>query len=270
MVDQPDYSKLRPVNKTLPFVTTRVVTALIMREMSGTYGRSVGGYFWAIAEPVLGIALLSALFSLGFRTPPIGTNFAIFYATGLLPFFMFLDISTKTAQSINYSRQLLGYRRVTFVDAILARAMLASLTQLMVGVIVFTGILLTYDTRTILIIPAAILSYAMAIAFAMSIGTMNAVIMAFFPVWQRVWGVITRPLVLVSGVIILPQNLPQPVRDYLWYNPLVHVTGEMRRAFYYSYKADYVSALYVFGVSIVIGSISLIFLRRYHRDILEL
>lgn len=270
MTDQPDFSKLRSVNKTLPFVTWRVITALILREMSSTYGRSIGGYFWVIAEPVLGIALLSLVFSLGFRTPPIGTNFAIFYATGLLPFFMFLDISNKTAQSINFSKQLLSYRRVTFIDAILARAMLATLAQLIVGVILFAGITSAFETRTILNIPAALLSYAMAIAFAMSIGTMNAVIMAFFPVWQRIWGVLTRPLVLISGVILLPANVPQPVRDYLWFNPLVHVTGEMRRAFYYSYDANYVSPIYVFSVSVVIGSVSLLFLRRYHRDILEL
>lgn len=270
MTEQPDFSKLRSVNKTLPFVTWRVITALILREMSSTYGRSIGGYVWVIAEPVLAIGLLSIIFSLGFRTPPIGTNFAMFYATGLLPFFMFLDVSTKTSQSLNFSKQLLGYRRVTFLDAILARAILATIGQVIVAVIVISCLTMAYETRTILNIPAALLSYAMAFAFAMSIGTMNAVIMAFFPVWQRVWGVITRPLILLSGVIMLPASVPQPWRDYLWFNPLVHVTGEMRHAFYYSYTADYVQPIYVFGISVVIGSISLLFLRRYHRDILEL
>lgn len=270
MAEQPDFSKLRPVNKTIPFVTVRVIGALILREMAGSNGRAIGGYFWVIAEPVLGVMLLTAIFSLGFRSPPIGTNFPIFYATGLLPFFMFMDISNKTAQSINFSRQLLGYRRVTFLDAILARAILAALTQLMVGFIVFTAILVMYETRTILNIPSILLSYSMAIAAALSIGAMNAVIMSFFPIWQRVWGILTRPLILVSGVIFLPWTFPEPIRGYLWYNPLIHVTGEMRRAFYYSYDGSYVSPIYVFAVSIVIGSVSLLFLRRYHREILEL
>ena len=110
----------------------------------------------------------------------------------------------------------------------------------------------------------------MALAIGISIGTMNAVIMSFFPIWQRVWGILTRPLVLMSGVIILPQNIPQPIRDYMMYNPLIHVTGEMRNAFYYSYRGEYVDPLYVFSLSITIGVISLLFLRRYHRDILEL
>lgn len=270
MSEQIDYSKLKPVNKQIPFVTMRVVSALILREMAGSNGRALGGYFWAVAEPVLGIALLSALFSLGFRNPPIGTNFAIFYATGLLPFFMFTDISNKVAQSLNFSKALLGYKRVTFFDAILARALLAGITQILVGGIVLTGILAIYDTRTILDIPSVVLAYTMALVFGISIGTMNAVIMSFFPIWQRVWGIMTRPLLLVSGVILLPQSMPQPFRDYLWYNPLIHVTGEMRNAFYYTYRGEYVTPIYVFSVSIVIGVISILFLRRYHRDILEL
>lgn len=269
MPDEIDYTRLRPANKQISFVSTRVISALILREMSGSNGRAIGGYFWAVAEPVLGIALLSALFSFGFRHPPIGTNFAIFYATGLLPFFMFFDISNKVAQSLNFSKALLGYRRVTFFDAIVARTILATLTQLLVGAFVFSGILLLFDTRMLLDIPSLLLSYAMAVALAMSIGTMNAVIMAFLPAWQRVWGVLPRPLLIVSGVVIIPQNVPQPFRDYLWYNPLVHVTGQMRGAFYYTYNTDYVSPLYVFGLCIAIGALSMLFLRRYHRDILE-
>ena len=267
---EPDYSKLKSVDKLIPFVTLRVIVALILREMSGSYGRSIGGYFWAVAEPVAGIALLSGLFALGFKNPPIGTSFAIFYATGLLPFFMFMDVSNKVAQSINFSRALLGYRRVTFLDAIIARTILSAATQIIVALLVFTGVLWAFETRTTLHIPSVILAYSMALAIGISIGTMNAVIMSFFPIWQRVWGILTRPLVLMSGVIILPQNIPQPIRDYMMYNPLIHVTGEMRNAFYYSYRGEYVDPLYVFSLSITIGVISLLFLRRYHRDILEL
>ena len=48
----------------------RTVLALMLREMATTYGRSAGGYLWAILDPVLGIALLSVLFSLALRHPP--------------------------------------------------------------------------------------------------------------------------------------------------------------------------------------------------------
>ncbi len=125
--------QLRPVN-TQPLSATPVtVAALILREMTATYGRRPGGYIWAILEPAAGVMILTYVFTLIARTPPLGINFAMFYATGLAPFFLFNDLSKKVGQSLNYSRNLLGYPRVTIMDAILARLILNTLTQILVA-----------------------------------------------------------------------------------------------------------------------------------------
>ena len=96
--------------------TLRTIGALFIREMSTTHGRNAFGYAWAVLEPVAGIALLSLVFSLAFRSPSLGTNFPLFYASGLLPFMAYMDVSQKVAQSIRFSRQLIFYPGVTFVD----------------------------------------------------------------------------------------------------------------------------------------------------------
>jgi capsular polysaccharide transport system permease protein len=93
--------ELRPVHRQRSFASLRAIGALILREMTATNGRSANGYLWAIAEPVGGILLLTVLFSLGFRSPPIGTNFAIFYATGLVPFMFYQSLSSKVAGAIS-------------------------------------------------------------------------------------------------------------------------------------------------------------------------
>ena len=259
--------KLRRVS--MRFASLRTITALILRDMSSSYGRSPGGYVWVILEPVLGIALLSAIFSLGFRTPRLGTNFAIFYATGLMPFFIFSDVSGKMSQAINYSKALLEYPRVTFMDALIARLVLSVLTQLLVSAIIFTFILSIWDTRTVLFVDRMILAFAMAIASGIGIGTLNCFLMTMYPLWQRAWSIITRPLVLVSGVMFLYEILPEWAQNIVWYNPIMHATGEMRGAFYLQYEAKYVSPAYVFGLSGVLLLLGLIFLRQYHRDMLE-
>jgi len=266
--DEP--AKLRRVSARLPFAGSRTVLALMLREMSTTYGRSPGGYLWAVLEPVLAIALLSLVFSTGFRSPSLGTNFAIFYATGILPFQFFIIISGRMAQSINYSKALLAYPRVTFVDVLLARLLLNTVTQMLVAVLIFTGIRMAFDTRTTLEIPRILLSFSMAGVLAVGVGTLNCFLNAMFPLWDRMWSIATRPLFLLSGVIFLYDNIPEPYRGWLWYNPLMHVTGEMRGAFYYSYAADYVMPSYVFGVGLICLLAGLIFLRHFHRDINEL
>jgi capsular polysaccharide transport system permease protein len=261
--------RLRPACVGLRFGTLRTVAALVLREMSTTYGRSPGGYVWAVLEPVASIALLTFVFSLAFRSPPLGSNFPIFYATGFMPFILFNDVSNKLSQSINYSKQLLSYPRVTFIDVILARMILSVLTRLLVSYLIFVGILSIYNTGTQLDLPHVMLSFAMALAFGIGVGTVNCFLMSMFPVWRQAWSILTTPLMLISGVILLVDSLPDQFRYYLTFNPLVHVTAEMRLAFYYSYTAPYVSPVYVFGVSLVLTAIGLIFLRRYYRDILE-
>ncbi|MBY5935541.1 ABC transporter permease [Tateyamaria omphalii] len=262
--------QLRAVNRGKRFAMPRTISALILREMGGTYGRSPGGYLWALAEPLLGIALLSAIFSIGFRSPRLGENFPIFYATGVLPFFLFNDVSSKTAQAVNYSRQLLAYPRVTLIDAVLARYILALLTQLLISYVLLTGILWAFETRTTLEVDRVLMAYSMAAALGLGVGILNCFLMSMFQVWQRAYNIMTRPLLLVSGVIFIYESIPDPYQSWLWWNPLMHVTGELRGAFYKSYEAAYVTPAYVFGFAAISGAVGLLFLWRYYRDIMEL
>lgn len=262
-------SKLHPVTSNTRFASSRAIGALMLREMTTTYGRSPGGYIWAILEPVLGIALMVAIFSSGFRSPRLGSNFAIYFASGFLPFFMFVTTSSKISQSINYSRQLLNYPRITFIDAITARLLLNVLTQGLISCLIFSAVLAIYETRTQLRLGVLLQSYALAIALGLGIGLLNCLLISRHRIWNTVWSIITRPLLLISGVLFLHDNIPDPYRTWLEWNPLVHVTGLSRRAFYFSYSGDYVDQTYAYTVAIVTGTLGLFFLRRYYRDLLE-
>lgn len=186
----------------------RAVMALTLREISTTYGRSPGGYVWAVLEPAAGIALLTAIFSIGFRHPPLGTNFAFFYAGGMLPFLMFVDISGKIGQTIQFSRTLLNYPRVTFVDAILARLILNTPTQLTVHVVVLGFILLVYVPDTTLDLSKMIVSYLMVIVLAVGVGTVNSFLNLSYPIWQTIWAVLNRSLFLISCIFSCLRRSP--------------------------------------------------------------
>lgn len=262
-------SQLRPVTQRRSWGSFRAISALVLREMSTSYGRVTGGYFWAIGEPVGGIMILAIIFSLGFRNPPIGTNFAIFYATGLVPFLFYSDIAQKLSQAIQYSRSLLAYPAVTFVDAILGRLITNVITQLLVAYIVFAGITLTMETRTDPQLPEIALSLAMAAVLGSGIGVLNCFLFTAFPSWLKIWQILTRPLLIMSCVIFMFDTVPQPWRDWLWWNPIVHIVGQMRKAFYPSYSGDYVSPAYCFGVGLICMTLGLALLLRYHRDLLN-
>ncbi|MGB5863423.1 MAG: ABC transporter permease [Sulfitobacter sp.] len=251
------------------FATTRAVSALILREMATRYGRSPGGYAWAVLEPLAGIMVLGFGFSLLVRTPPLGSSFLLFFATAFLPFMMYQNISGAVGRCIHFSRALLFYPAVTWVDAALARFILSLLTEVCITVILLTGLLLATDTRAVLDIATLVEAVALAAFMGLGIGMLNCVLFGLFDVWTQVWSIVTRPMFLISGVFFVYEGLPQNVQGILWYNPLIHITGLMRQGFYSSYEASYVSIPYVVSVAGICLFLGVMLMGRYHRVILN-
>lgn len=247
----------------------RTIVALMLREMATTYGRSPGGYLWAVLEPVGGIAVLSLAFSVFLERPALGTNFPLFYATAFLPFTLYSVLAQKVALSIVFSKPLLAYPAVTFADAILARFALNALTQIVVFALVILGIHAIFGLRAALDWPAILLGLSMAAALGLGVGTLNCYLRAVFPLWDTIWSIANRPLFLVSGIFFLFEGLPAQMRALLWFNPLIHITGAMRAGFYPSYRPDYISPTLVFGISLVTLAAGLLALRHSHRAILN-
>lgn len=247
----------------------RIIVALMLREMATTYGKSAGGYVWAVLEPVLGVALLSVIFSLALRTPGLGTNFPLFYATGFLPFAMFNDLTNKVAGSIRFSRAFLAYPSVTFVDALIARVLLNALTHMAVIAVVFTGIYVAFQLPFVVTLSYVFESLLLIALLAVGVGTLNCYLMTAFPVWERIWHILTRPLFLMSGIFFTFDMMPTQAQNFLWFNPLIHCVGLMREGIYPTYQGSYISRGYVIGVSITLLLVGLMLLERNHRKLLE-
>lgn len=251
------------------FATARTTLALILREMSTTYGRTPGGYIWAILEPLGAILVMSLGFALVIRTPPLGTSFILFYATGFMPFDLYMNLARAVGKSINFSRPLLQYPVVTWVDAVLARFLLNALTGILVTGLLLSAIVAALDHPSAVDMPKMIEALALAMLLGLSVGVVNCAIMGLFPLWDIIWSIITRPLFIASGVLFLYDGLPPLAQKILWYNPLLHVVGLMRSSFYPTYTAAYVNSFYTLGVSLALLTMGLILMGRYHRDILN-
>ncbi|MDG1375559.1 MAG: ABC transporter permease [Yoonia sp.] len=247
----------------------RTIAALMLREMSTTYGQSAGGYIWAILKPVGMIVILSLVFSLMVRKPSIGTNFMLFYATGYLPYSFFSEISAKSANALRYSRPLLAYASVTWIDAVLARLILNVITAATVFSIVITAIMLVVETRTVLNLIHVINGVGICILIGFGVGLCNAILEGFWPVWTQIWSIITRPLFLASGIIFLYEDTPQAVQNILWWNPLVHGTALTRAGFYPTYQASFTSLIYCYGLALILIALGLVFMRANYRTLLE-
>lgn len=247
----------------------RVILALMLREMSTRYGRSPGGYLWAFLEPIGVILIMAIGFSLLVRTPPLGSSFILFFATGMLPFTLYQNVVQAVGGSIAFSKNLLRYPVVTWIDAMIARFTLNTLTSLLVTYVLIVGLLELTETRVIFDIAPILLALALAALLGLGLGAVNCALNGMLAPWPLIWSIITRPLFLASGILIMYEDLPEAVQNIIWYIPHMHISGIMRSGFYPTYAPDYVSVTYVVTFCLVTLCLGLLLLGRFHRDILN-
>jgi len=240
---------------------TRVIMALMLREMTTTYGRSPGGYIWAILEPVAMIIIFAFATALVMRSPSLGNSFIVFYASGYLPYNNFRSLDSAITKALPYSRGLLRYPVVTWLDAILARFLLNLLTNALNTILIMWGVIYFTADSTYVKLGPMVEAMCLSAFLALGIGSVNALLTGVWPLWRSFHKIITRPLLLASAVLYIVEDLPQVAANILWYNPLVHINGLMRSGVFVTYDPQYVSVPYVLGVALVSLTIGLLFLR---------
>ena len=247
----------------------RVFAALMLREMITRYGRSFGGYIWAVVEPMAVIGMLSLVFSQFLDSPPYGESFLLFFSTGYLPFFFFISVAGQVGSGLSVNRELLQLPMVKPLDVLIARFVLAFLTLLFVSVIVF-GIVSITVHHSLHIDPVALIAaFASASALGLGVGTLNAFLFALLPAWRQVWGLLSAPLMILSGIFYTLDSMPSQIQDVLIWNPLVHSVGITRAAFFPSYHADYANLGYVMALAVAMLLPGLFLIARYRWVVID-
>lgn len=247
----------------------RSIIALILREMTTRFGRRPGGYAWAILQPLFLIIILGTAWSLLMRTPSLGTSFLLYKGTGLLIVLTFTNIGSVIGQGLSYSKSLLFYPGVTWVDALLARFVLNGLLLCFTTFIILAGIMSYEGIRTPLDWPKVLLAMGLTLALGAGMGVLNCYLFSRIPVYSNIWRILTAPLTIISGVIIHYEAMPELAQRYLWYNPLLHLTGIMRDGFYPLYRPDYISISYVMLWIMVPMVLGLLLVRKYNKDLIN-
>ncbi|RVP15541.1 ABC transporter permease [Sinorhizobium meliloti] len=237
----------------------RVMAALIVREMSTRYGGKPGGYLWALVDPVAHVAFMTAIFQTIARAPAVGTSFPLFFASGYLPFTFYQAMQGYVAGTINANRALLNYPVVAPLDAVISRYIVQLMTTLLVSVLVFAFV--AYEDHVSLHLDAANIIGACFVAslIGLGVGLVNSALFARSKLYEQVYGVVTRPMFLVSGVFFIPDALPKPFSTYLLWNPLVHIVMWFRTGVYGEYRAYGLDVLFLVKTAAVLLFAGLLF-----------
>lgn len=239
-------------------IHTRVVRALILREIRTRFGRSKLGYLWALLEPIIHIGTLVVIFRFGGRTQLGGQPLELFFMTGIVIWLLFFNTLINTTVAVSANKSLLSYPQVSTYDIMVARILLEAATSLAVYLIlsvVFAMMGLKVDIQEPLLIVSA---FVMASLMGAGIGMLICAGKFWLHSLDKVIMPAIRILYFASGVFFSVGHLPEKARHYIMFNPFVHIIETGREGFFRHYSTPSVDFRYAAMFTIVVFLLGLI------------
>ncbi|WP_428243083.1 ABC transporter permease [Gynuella sp.] len=212
-------------------VTWSVWKALFLREALTRLLSGRAQWFWLLLEPAFHVVYMTFIFSVVRVRHVGGIDTAIWLMMGMLAFFMFKRTWGQLTNAIDANKSLFVYRQVKPIDTVLVRAALEGIIMLFVIIILLSGLALlgkeVQPTDPLRLIGALWGLWLLGTG----LGLMTSVATELIPEIGKIINLITMPLMWISGVMIPLTSIPQPYRDWLLFNPVVHGIESARLGF---------------------------------------
>lgn len=212
-------------------VQRAVLVALVIRELRARVQGRWLGLLWMLFEPLAHIMVVLALFGFRHHVASANVEFPVFLVTGLLPFFMFRNLARRLPSAITSNRGLYAYRQVKPIDALVARAAveIALYSAVYVSALMLLG-WLGYHWLPIEPLEL-VLTVSVLLVLGIGLGLLFSVLVHNRPKVETVIGMLFMPLYLLSGVIFPLHTLSPDIREWLLWNPVLHLIDLARQHF---------------------------------------
>ncbi|MDQ8954028.1 ABC transporter permease [Acinetobacter rudis] len=246
------------------------IRALFLRELQTRFGQYRLGYLWIFIEPLFSIGVMLVLFGAIMQRTLPNISFEVFLLNGIVPFSMFRSGINQAIGAAQANKGLFSYRPVKPIDALIAR----NLLELFLGFSTYTlfsiiflwiGYQLSFDQ-----IPTLLFYWLLLFGLMLSLSLVFMVIGDISKEINKFVSVLFFILYFLSGVIYPIGIIPVQYREYLLYNPLIHIFEPMRHAVAPSYPlVDGISLNYVLIWILLSMFIGLLLYKRFERRMIK-
>ncbi|ALB61563.1 polysialic acid transporter [Cronobacter condimenti 1330] len=233
-------------------VQRATVLALFLREIKTRFGKFRLGYGWALLEPLLHLAIL--LFVLDFvmeRTLP-DISFPVFLLSGIIPYFIFSNITSRSVNAIEANQGLFNYRPVRPVDTIIARTLLEASIYIVVYLLLLVFLAMMGEEFTCSHLLTLFCVWLCLIMCSFGTGLIFMAAGNAFPEAEKFLPLLTRPLYFISCVMYSLNAIPQEYQRWVVWNPLVHIIELTRQSLAISYASEGASLTYLAMSTLVV------------------
>ena len=223
-----------------------VLSALVLRDI-WRHGRNrwtLFTFFLLVVEPVGVVAAFGLISMLLMRAPPYGPSIFLFHATGIVPYYYFVRVSAQTRSfDIDRSKSL---PCIDSLDEFIALCLTDFMIMTISTVVLFLILFFAVSPLALPSDPIACMCSLLFVAvLAFGVNLINAAIIKYTKIWATLLIIVTRVLLLVSGVIFVVDFLPPQIRSWININPLSHAIMWFRLGIYPNYPVHTLDRVYL-------------------------
>lgn len=248
-------------------IQTKVIKALMIRELVTRFGRENIGFLWVMAEPLLFAVLVGIAWTFIRGPTAHGIGVLAFVVSGYIPLTFLRHSFNRSAKVFLANSALLYHRQVKVLDFVLVRVALEAIGAMMAYI--FAGIVLGFFGLFPMPADIGVLvaGWALYVLFVLSVCTLLAPLSELSDVVEKLVPVSVYASIPFSGVFNLAEWLPANVREGLMWSPLVSGMELMRYGLFGDAMTPYYDIPKALGVSIACLLGGLILTRRVRRSL---
>jgi capsular polysaccharide transport system permease protein len=213
-------------------VQTRVLGALLLREIITRYGRHNIGFLWLFLEPIMFCLGVVILWNNTHRSSGLQVEITPFVVTGYSCLLLWRTCSFRGLMAIEPNRSLLHHRQVKIQDIFAAR-MLLEITGVTAALLILLTLMNALGFMELPRDPMLMMGGWLSMAwFSACLGIILGCLSELSDLVERIWHPSSYFLLAISGTFFMGDWLPTSTQELATWVPMVNAV-EMMRAGYW-------------------------------------
>lgn len=211
------------------------LASFVVNNLRRRYRRSVLGFAWSLLNPLLTMAVMTAVFSLLWHSNP--KSFGVYVFTGLLPWTYITDSIMMGSQSLVQSEAFLKkvYIPKSFFPLVAVSTETANFAFSLASLMLLAAIVGVHMNWTVLLVPAAI---ALLFLFNFSVTLILAVATVYFRDLTHIIKVGLSTVFYLVPIIYNLDMVPEKYRVLFLLNPVFYFIDLFRALIYVGQVPD--------------------------------
>lgn len=248
-------------------VQSRVIHALMIRELTTRFGRENIGFLWVMVEPLLFAGLVAIMWRFMKGPEEHGIGIVAFVVSGYIPITLFRHGISRSVMIFTVNGSLLYHRQIKILDFIVVRFVIEMLGGMMAYLFIATILIVFGEFPIPDDIGLFIAGWLIYALFSFSLCMVVAPLSEMSEVLEKFVPVTTYIMIPVSGLFTMASWLPPTPREYLLLSPFVNGMEMMRKGIWGDSVTAYYNIWNPIGCSVILIVIGLALCRRVRRTL---